>query len=129
MSGTDCISYEPRTFELLFPSPIIFEPFCLSYDKTELFIISLSRLFVYIILYYLFEENINLEEHKIIKYILFTMICANIIYLGLVVSKQTFFSVNNDASIYGIRMNSSPQDGAVPRTMPYGNVPTYTPQQ
>lgn len=128
MSDTDCISYESRTFELLFPSPIIFEPFCLSYDKTELFIVSLTRLLVYIILYYLIEENINLEEHRIIKYVLFTMICVNIIYLGLVVGKQTLFSVNNDNSVYGLKMNPSHQNGGVPRTMPYGNVPTYSPQ-
>lgn len=121
MADTECISYESHSFELLFPSPIIISTFCISYDKTELFIMSLTRLLIYVTLYYLVEENINLEEHRIIKYVLFTMICVNIIYLGFVVAKQTVFSVSNNNSIYGSNMSTSPTDGGVPRTMPYNS--------
>lgn len=99
--NNNCISYESHFFEFFLPSPIIFSKLCISYDKTELFIISLTRIFIYIIIYYLLDESISLDNYRIIKYILLVIIFANIIYIGAVISKKTVFNIGSDQSITG----------------------------
>jgi hypothetical protein len=94
-----CISYELNALEFILPSPIVFSTLCLSTDKTSLFIMSLIRLIFYIIFYYLLAEMIDMNEHKTIQYILFTLICINIIYLGMVVSKNTMYSISSNQSM------------------------------
>ena len=96
----DCISYLPSSYELILPSPIIINTLCVSTDKTNLFIISCMRLFVYILFYYLFDELFSFEDHHIVQYILITMICVNILYLGLVVGKNSLFAIGSDLSMF-----------------------------
>jgi hypothetical protein len=96
----DCISYLPNTYELVFPSPIIIKTFCVSTDKNNLFIVSCMRLFVYVILYYLFDQLFSFQDHHIIQYVLIIMIFMNIGYLGLVVGKNTLFSLSSDLSMF-----------------------------
>lgn len=97
----NCISYEPTSLELILPSPIIFNTLCVSTDRTTLFIVSIIRILFYVILYYVLNDIINLEDYRYIKYILLTMIIVNIIYVGFVVSKDTTFSIGADVSILG----------------------------
>jgi hypothetical protein len=99
-SKIDCISYIPSTLELFIPSQVIFSTLCLSTDKTNLFIVSLVRLLVYIIIYYVTNDIINLENHLTIQYLLFALICVNILYIGIVVTKITVFSVSSERSMF-----------------------------
>lgn len=104
---SNCISYESRLFEYLIPSPVVVSTMCSSHDKTELFVISLTRLLVYVIIYYLFENVINLDEHYIIKYLLFIVILINIVYMGLIVAKDPVYSISNKSSITQIKLDKS----------------------
>lgn len=96
----NCISYFPSSYELFFPSPIIIQTFCVSTDKTNLFLISIMRLLVYVIVYYLLDELITFDNHHIIQYILIVMIFVNVLYLGLIVGKNTLFSIGSDQSMF-----------------------------
>ena len=96
----NCVSYYEQLYELLLPSPIIFDTLCISYDKTYLFIVSLIRLIFYVIVYYLFDELIDYEKYPYVKYTFITLIIINMIYIGIVVSKKTLFSPSNNMSLY-----------------------------
>ncbi|VBB18234.1 hypothetical protein YASMINEVIRUS_697 [Yasminevirus sp. GU-2018] len=95
-----CISYESSTFELFIPSPIIFSTFCVSTDRTSLFIVSVVRVLFYVILYYVLNDIIDMEQYRYIKYVLLMMIIVNIVYVGFVVSKDTTFSIGADKSMF-----------------------------
>ena len=97
----DCTSYAENLWELLVPSPIIFSTLCVSIDKTNLFIMSFTRLIMYIILYYVIHSLIDLDKHKTLKYALITIICINIVYIGIVVAKNALFRASSDMSMYG----------------------------
>ena len=85
----DCISYSPDALEFFVPYLNVFANFCESTDKTRLFIMSLTRLMIYVIIYYVISDIINYEYFPIIQYILIITICINILYIGIVVSKQS----------------------------------------
>ncbi len=102
MNSTDCISYTSSTLEIFIPSPIVFSTLCVSTDKTNLFIVSLIRLIMYMLIYYGINDMINYDDHRTIQYILVTMICVNILYIGLVVSKNTVFSIGTDQSMFAL---------------------------
>lgn len=99
-NGISCLSYSEKLWEMLLPSPIIFSTLCISTDKTNLFIMSSIRLMIYIILYYTIADLINIDQYKTLKYIIITIIVINIIYLGVVTSKNTLFRVGSDKSMY-----------------------------
>lgn len=99
-NSNDCESYNSTTLELFIPSRIVFNTLCLSSDKTSLFIMSLTRLSIYIIIYYLLNDIMNLEDNKIIQYVLMIIIFVNILYLGLVVAKTPVFSIGSDQSMF-----------------------------
>jgi hypothetical protein len=94
-----CASYQSKSFEYLFPSPVIATTLCLSHDRTELFIISIIRLFIWILLFYIISELIYIDEYPIIKYTFYTMFGINILYIGIVVSKNPVFSVGSEISV------------------------------
>ena len=96
----DCISYVPSTLELFIPSDAIFSTLCVSTDKTSLFIMSFIRLLVYIILYYVIDDMINYEKYKTLQYLLVIMIFVNILYIGIVVAKNTVFSIGSGHSMF-----------------------------
>lgn len=96
---SNCISYESSTLEIFLPSPIIFSKLCVSTDRTSLFIVSLVRVMFYVIIYYVLDDLIDLEQHSLPKYLLMTMIIVNIVYVGIVVSKNTVFSIGSDSSV------------------------------
>jgi len=96
----DCVSYNQTTLELFVPSSIIFNTLCVSTDKTSLFIISLIRLLMYIIIYYVLNDIMDFEENKIIQYLLIIIILVNILYTGVVVAKTPVFSIGADRSMF-----------------------------
>ena len=95
-----CISYDSSSFELFIPSPIIFSTLCVSTDRTSLFIVSVARVLFYVILYYVLNDVIDMEQYRYIKYVLLTMIIVNIVYVGFVVAKDTTFSIGADKSMF-----------------------------
>jgi hypothetical protein len=107
----ECISYQPNPLELFIPSPIIISTFCMSTDKTSLFIVSLTRLLIIVTLYNLIGEMVGYDKHPIIRYIFMTMIYVNIIYIGMVVGKNTLFSVGADKSVYDKQTQKKSLDG------------------
>jgi hypothetical protein len=54
------------------------------------------------LIYYGINDMINYDDHRTIQYILVTMICVNILYIGLVVSKNTVFSIGTDQSMFAL---------------------------
>lgn len=111
---SDCISYSPSSLELLFPSPIIISTLCVSTDKTSLFITSLIRLLFYIILYHVLDEIMDLNHYRAIEYVLLILIAINVVYLGLVVSKSTVFSIGSGRSMFELTEFKGTGVNAVP---------------
>jgi len=111
---SDCVSYTPSSIELLLPSPIVISTLCVSTDKTSLFITSLIRLVFYIILYHVLGEIMDLNRYRGIQYALLTIIAVNVIYLALVVSKSTVFSIGSGRSIYELTEFKGTGVNAVP---------------
>ena len=93
MSDINCIGYQNKLYEFLLPSTIILKKLCMSYDKTELFIVSLIRLLIYIILLN------SLQKYNYIQKILYVIILLNLIYLVIIVIKTPVLSINIDKSI------------------------------
>ena len=68
----------------------------MSYDKTELFISSLIRLIVYVILLKI------TRDYKYIQTILYIIILINIIYIIIIVMKTPIVRVGMEQSISGL---------------------------
>lgn len=88
-----CVSYQSNFFEYLMPSPVIFNTMCLSYDRTELFIMSFIRLIIWMVIYYVVSEAIDLDDYPVVKYTMLTILAINVLYIGIVVSLDPVFSV------------------------------------
>ena len=82
-----CTSYEASGLEYILPSPVVLNKLCLSHDRTELFIVSVIRLAIWLVLYFVINDLVDLNAHPFIYYTLITMFGLNILYVGLVVSK------------------------------------------
>ena len=88
-----CVSYLPSTYEYIFPSPIIFQTFCISHDRTDLFIVSFIRLVLWVLLYIVVRELVDPDkiDENIwtgIRYMFYIIIGINILYLGMVVLQK-----------------------------------------
>jgi hypothetical protein len=84
-----CLVYNFHYLEAIVPFPIIFTTLCESMDKTRLFIVSFSRILVYLILYFIIDDIFDLKKHYIIKYVLFLIIFLNIVYLVSIIPKKS----------------------------------------
>ena len=89
----NCTTYMYTPAELIVPSPIIFTTFCTSYGKTQLFIMSFLRLFVWIIIYNVMHETIDMKKHTVLKLLIIVLLIINIIYIGIVVAKHPNVSI------------------------------------
>ena len=96
MTDSNCISYQNKLYEYLLPSPVLLKKLCMSYDKTELFIISVIRLIVFIILLK------STHNYKYVRVILYIIILLNLIYLIIIITKTPVLSVGKDKSILGL---------------------------
>lgn len=94
-----CTSYQSYPFEYLLPSPVVLSTLCLSFDRTELFIMSTIRLFIWIIIFLMMSEEYDLNNHRIIRLFLYTMISMNMIYVGIVITKKPVISVGSNESV------------------------------
>lgn len=83
----ECIHYNYRWTEILFPSYKIFYKFCSSIEKTTIFLISLIRLFIVYRLFMLFDPTYDMitKYEYSLKYILllvvFVYFLINLVYL------------------------------------------------
>lgn len=88
-----CTNYKFRWRHLIVPSSdIIYQP-CVSYDKTDIFLVSVARAFIFIILFmYLSRMDKivfdNDELHRFIYSILLVYMILNILIIVLVVFKS-----------------------------------------
>lgn len=90
----NCIYYTYSLYELLFPSLKILQTFCSSIDKTNLFLMSLLRLFIIYRLFFYLNNNglILFSQNNPIK-LTFFMICLiylliNILYIVIIFYKK-----------------------------------------
>lgn len=104
MTDISCISYEKTMIELFLPSPIIFATFCVSTDRTSLFIVSFVRLLLYVIIYYVMSDIVDFNQHPYVKYVFGSLIVINVIYLILILFKRPVYSMGSDYSMLQ-RMN------------------------
>ena len=109
-----CISYKPRFFEYFVPSPIIFQTLCLSYDRTELFIMSFVRLIMYIILFFLIAEFIDYDDYPLIKNLFYVMFGINILYIGIVTALKPVFSLGANETISSFNERMGNLTGTIP---------------
>lgn len=84
-----CSTYEIKINDIFNLIQIeYFYKLCKSYDKTNLFILTLTKIFFYTTIYLLFEEITNKNEIiEIITNIIYFIILLNIFNLFVVVSK------------------------------------------
>lgn len=112
-----CISYQPYTFEYIFPSPIIISTLCLSFDRTELFIMAMVRLFIWVILYFLIGEYIDYDEYPVVKLVFYTMFGINILYIGMVTAKNPVFSLGAEETVSSYTARTGSLTGSIPYTL------------
>lgn len=90
MDTYNCVEFYPTFIDLFLPSYKIIYKFCLSTDKTRLFLISLARLCFWAIIMAALTNNsyIGQEDNTLIYIILFTYIIINLIYIIIVIFKR-----------------------------------------
>jgi hypothetical protein len=93
----DCLEYKIKYYDFIYPSIDTFDIVCQSYDKTNLFIVSLVRtIFYFLTMYNFCSKNIN----KNIKYFLVGWVIINIIILVYILSKnQKYEKIKRDSKI------------------------------
>ena len=112
-----CVSYQPYSFEYLIPSPIIFSTFCLSFDRTELFIMSMVRLFIWIVIFFIVAEYVDFEVYPSVKYIFYAIFGVNILYIGLVTAKDPVFSLGAQETVSSFNSKEGRLTGSIPYSL------------
>ena len=89
MDTYNCINYNPNFIDIFLPSYKIIYKFCLSTDKTKLFLISLCRLSLWLIIVASLINNnyISQEDNTIIFIVLLSYIIINMVYIIIVIFK------------------------------------------
>jgi hypothetical protein len=80
-------AYNFHYLEAIVPFPIIFSTLCESTDKTRLFIVSFSRVLVYLILYFILDDIFDLNKYYV-KYVLLFIIFINSVYVISIIPKK-----------------------------------------
>lgn len=90
MDAYNCIEFNPTLIDLFLPSYKILYKFCLSTDKTKLFLISLCRLCFWSIITASLINNdyISQNDNTIIFLILITYIIINLFYIMILIFKR-----------------------------------------
>jgi hypothetical protein len=95
MENKICISYEPEQLEYIFPYfKKLITYSCTSADRTNLFIVSFIRLTIFIIIWNIIDT----------PYVV-AIIIVNIMYLFLILSKNTYFSFGKNKSISSVEFD------------------------
>lgn len=94
MNIYDCIYYKPSFLDLFFPNIAVLYKLCLSEDKTKLFLISLTRIIIYLTLflylrsYEIIELNLNNIPKTMFYSFIVSYIIMNIFYIIIVLFKE-----------------------------------------
>jgi hypothetical protein len=89
-----CNNYKMKLIHLLLPPSDTFSKVCISYDKTYLFIITFSRIILFLILTKLYYDILGLKDetkwmtYQIGFWFLFVYMCINILFLIIVITKK-----------------------------------------
>lgn len=111
----ECISYNSQFYEYLIPSPAVFQRACLSFDRTDMFIVSIIRMIFWFVILLIFENtfaNIRINVTRavpllIVRYILYAIVTINILYVGMVVAKNPVLSMGVNESVLGYKYRNS----------------------
>ena len=87
-----CSVFEFSLWELFFPSKLVVRQLCMPYDKTYLFIYSVLRCVIYIVLFNMCMDTYG--ESDIFTIIWWIIICFNMIMLLIVMNKKTRYAQN-----------------------------------
>ncbi|ARF11199.1 hypothetical protein Klosneuvirus_1_56 [Klosneuvirus KNV1] len=90
MDAYNCVDFNPTLIDLFLPSYKIIYKFCLSTDKTRLFLISLARLCFWSIITSSLINNgyIGQENNTIVFLILVAYILINLFYIIILIFKR-----------------------------------------
>jgi uncharacterized membrane protein len=88
-SNNDCITYNWKIWELIFPSSSIFKDLCIARDKTSLFILTVLRCLIYLVIFKIIYTKASLFEKYANKLLIgiFIVIMINLISLVCVILK------------------------------------------
>jgi general stress protein CsbA len=118
----DCISYTPSLYEYIIPSPVVLQRLCLSYDRTDLFIVSVIRMFLWIMLVVLFTRTLDNRyinmSIAVLRYILIIIVGINLLYIGMVVAKNPVLSMGANESVLGYKHRNS-RENSIPYEADY----------
>lgn len=94
MDISGCISYNFNWADFVLPSREIFQKVCISYDKTYLFLTTIVRMILFMIIAFTFKKyfvinglnNKNIETH--IFYVLLLYALTNIVFIIIILNKE-----------------------------------------
>lgn len=87
-----CYAYEYNLIDLLIPSVSVYHTLCYSVDKTQLFLVSLLRCIISLILFkYSFDYFGFTGGYRYLTIVLVTLSLINLVYITLVIIKRPKF--------------------------------------
>jgi hypothetical protein len=91
----DCINYNISIFDFILPPYQIFFKICLSFDKTKMFLVSMIRLFVWLVIFKILRSKQIVEwdpnnNFKVFTYLtMILIIFINVIYILFLLIKTS----------------------------------------
>lgn len=113
-NNVPCEPYIFNIFHLFLPSIAIFTNLCVSYSKTQLFIVACCRIFIsWLISYYV--EPLLLETHyDFLIHIIYAWIIINILALAIILIKIPIFdSTDNDVTPDSLIIHQYDYNGSI----------------
>jgi len=94
-----CEPYIFNIFHLFLPSTAIFTNLCVSYSKTQLFIVACCRIFISWLTSYYTELLLSETHYDFLIYIIYAWLIINILALAIILIKIPIFdSTDNDVT-------------------------------
>ena len=95
-----CSRYNSETVDFIIPTQIIFSTLCESYDKTNLFLVGIIRIFLFMTIYtYIFSYDISPTSYfKYFKFIFMGYISINVFVLLYVMSKKQKYKKDDNSN-------------------------------
>lgn len=111
-----CTTYTPSLLDFLIPPKEIFDRLCISYDKTYLFLISIVRCLIYMLLTSLYYDVADIEND--FAYVIFVVLVIwcimNIVFILIIIFKQTKFTTYSLLPTIGVNVPATGPSGSVP---------------
>jgi hypothetical protein len=110
MEDLNCSTYNINPLDLFVPPVIAFQTMCTSFDRTELFIISLIRLSFYVLILVVMRNIFDLDNNPTIKNTIYFIIIVNIVYIGIVTSKKTIINMGKHNTVAQYRNDKEKEE-------------------